>query len=335
MSANAEKKKVNDIVVENLLEMIEKNGYLPWQMPYKMYNSFNWYSKHIYRGINRLLLPFGEYITMKQLIEYNKKEGTNYRVEKGLPWQMVVYSKDAEVKVPLDKLNFPMKPGDVVYTEAGQYIWKEGEPCPVRKYFFMRYSKVIEREFVKDPDSGKVLPSKIEDKEVTLTNENPQKIINDYLAREKGLKVRQTRGGIPKWSPMKDVLTMNLLHEEENEYYSTFFHELAHSTSHETRLNRSFGSLTDKEAYAKEECVAELTSALLCAEAGLYDPDEMVESTKTRHGVQTNQAAYLKSWIKQIRDWRGSFLSLVHEADRAFYYILGQEGDYNKKGDQR
>ena len=57
-----------------------------------------------------------------------------------------------------------------------------------------------------------------------------------------------------------------LFHSSE-EYYSTLFHELAHSTSHSKRLHRdnfdnpiSFGS----ESYSKEELIAEMTAAMLC-----------------------------------------------------------------------
>ena len=56
------------------------------------------------------------------------------------------------------------------------------------------------------------------------------------------------------------------------EYYSTLFHELGHSTGHETRLNRktlnkinSFGD----HSYSKEELVAELSSAFLCEKSGI------------------------------------------------------------------
>ncbi len=48
-------------------------------------------------------------------------------------------------------------------------------------------------------------------------------------------------------------------------YYSTFFHELIHSTAHETRLNRTFGDRFGDDLYSKEELVAEMGAAFLCA----------------------------------------------------------------------
>src|SRR5580704_18512488 len=76
------------------------------------------------------------------------------------------------------------------------------------------------------------------------------------------------------------------------EYYSTLFHEITHSTGHPSRLGREgilnhnpFGS----DDYSKEELVAEMGAAMLCGVAG-------IES----HTID-NSAAYLQSWISRLR----------------------------------
>jgi antirestriction protein ArdC len=46
------------------------------------------------------------------------------------------------------------------------------------------------------------------------------------------------------------------LHWDGSTYYSTLFHELVHSTGHESRLNSSFGAHFGDELYSKEELVA-------------------------------------------------------------------------------
>ena len=53
------------------------------------------------------------------------------------------------------------------------------------------------------------------------------------------------------------------------EYYSGLFHELVHWVGHPTRLDRPLGF--DEESEAKEELVAELGAALLCAEFSIDD----------------------------------------------------------------
>jgi antirestriction protein ArdC len=80
-------------------------------------------------------------------------------------------------------------------------------------------------------------------------------------------------------------------------YYGTLFHELTHSTGHETRLDRpelvdtaGFGSPT----YSREELVAEIGAAFLENDAGLEVDYQ-------------NDAAYLATWIGRLRgaaSWR-------------------------------
>jgi len=99
-------------------------------------------------------------------------------------------------------------------------------------------------------------------------------------------------------------------------YYSTLFHELAHSTGHEKRLNRfknnssslSFGSTT----YAKEELIAEMTSSFLCNLAGINNQ------------VIDNQASYIASWLKALKNDSKLVIVVTSKAQKAFDYIIGK-----------
>lgn len=78
----------------------------------------------------------------------------------------------------------------------------------------------------------------------------------------------------------------------ELNYYATAYHELAHSTGHESRLNR----LTAKAhfgngEYSREELTAEITSAMLCNHTGI-DSTELID----------NSAAYIQSWLKALKN---------------------------------
>lgn len=97
-------------------------------------------------------------------------------------------------------------------------------------------------------------------------------------------------------------------------YYSTLFHEMTHSTGHESRLNRlsrvaAFGS----EKYGREELVAEMGAAMLCQRAGFLA------------ATQDNSAAYLASWIKTIREQPSIILSAASAAQKAVEWICGEE----------
>ncbi len=102
------------------------------------------------------------------------------------------------------------------------------------------------------------------------------------------------------------------------EYYSTLFHELVHSTGHKSRLRREqfdnpihFGS----ESYSKEELVAELGASMLCGVSGI--------SPRTLD----NSASYLKSWINRLRGDSRLIVSAASHAQKASDFILGKSAN--------
>ena len=72
------------------------------------------------------------------------------------------------------------------------------------------------------------------------------------------------------------------------EFYSTLFHELIHSTGHPKRLNRESLKDTEEEAYSKEELVAEMGAAFLCTQTGI------------EHATIKNSAAYIQNYSMQL-----------------------------------
>ena len=100
-------------------------------------------------------------------------------------------------------------------------------------------------------------------------------------------------------------------------FYSTLFHELTHSTGHPDRLNRRtlvdgtpFGSPT----YSREELVAEMGAAFLCAAAGIEDP------------TLQNSAAYINGWLKCLRADSRALIVAGAQAQKAADFILGWAG---------
>ena len=101
-------------------------------------------------------------------------------------------------------------------------------------------------------------------------------------------------------------------------YYSTLFHELAHSTGHSSRLNRPeitennfFGS----HEYSKEELVAEMSAAFLCGEAGILPT------------TITNSAAYLQSWAAKFKENKKMVVCAAASAQKAADFILDRLGE--------
>ena len=90
-------------------------------------------------------------------------------------------------------------------------------------------------------------------------------------------------------------------------YYGTMLHELTHWTGSKKRLDRLSGDPKDtrKESYAKEELIAELGAAFLCAELGIAsEPRE-------------DHAHYLNSWLKALKDDKKLIVKAASQARKA------------------
>jgi antirestriction protein ArdC len=95
-------------------------------------------------------------------------------------------------------------------------------------------------------------------------------------------------------------------------YAATKAHELTHWTKHESRLNREFGRKRFGDmAYAREELVAELGAAFLCASLGITpEPRE-------------DHAAYLGHWLRVLQEDKRAIFSAAAYAQRAVDYLRG------------
>jgi len=95
-------------------------------------------------------------------------------------------------------------------------------------------------------------------------------------------------------------------------FYATLAHESAHWTKHPARLDRSFGRKAwGDEGYAREELVAELASAFLCADLGLT-PE-----------VRDDHAAYIADWLSVLKNDKRAIFSAAAHAQKAVDYLHG------------
>lgn len=94
------------------------------------------------------------------------------------------------------------------------------------------------------------------------------------------------------------------------DYYATLAHELTHWTRHSTRLNREYGGkrFGDK-GYAREELVAELGAAFLCAELDL--------TPQTCKG----HASYIKGWLQVLNGDSRAIFDAAADAQRAVDFL--------------
>jgi antirestriction protein ArdC len=92
-----------------------------------------------------------------------------------------------------------------------------------------------------------------------------------------------------------------------NDYRATLYHELTHWTGHKARCDRTFGGRFGDKAYAREELVAELGGAFLCAEYGLP--------------YQTQHASYLANWLEVLKEDKRAILQAASMAQKAVDFI--------------
>ncbi|MBB5520134.1 ArdC family protein [Amphiplicatus metriothermophilus] len=95
---------------------------------------------------------------------------------------------------------------------------------------------------------------------------------------------------------------------EQVNYYRTCFHELGHWTGHETRLARDLSHSFGSKPYAREELVAEMASAFVCASLSI--------APTVRH------TDYIGSWLEVLREDNRAIFRAASQASKAADFIL-------------
>ena len=162
----------------------------------------------------------------------------------------------------------------------------------------------------------------VEPKEIDLNEFEPieeaERIKTEYMTREH-LKILEKLTDKAFYSPAFDYIQVPCKEQYRNveEFYSTLFHEMVHSTGYKTRLDREdvkdcmyFGS----ENYSKEELTAELGSAFLVNLLGI----------ETKNSFR-NSSAYIQGWLRKLRGDKKFIISASSKAEKAVKYILNEQ----------
>ncbi len=113
------------------------------------------------------------------------------------------------------------------------------------------------------------------------------------------------------YSPSKDEIHLpsKTAFPDETKYYGTALHELGHWTGHSDRLDRDLSGRFGSESYAKEELRAEIASMLIAQDTGV--PNE-----------PHNNAAYVKSWVKVLKDDPAEIARAARDAELISKYVM-------------
>ena len=120
---------------------------------------------------------------------------------------------------------------------------------------------------------------------------------------------------IPCYIPSKDLVSMPALNrfKTPEQYYATYFHELAHWTKHKSRLNRP--AKAGQEGYALEELTAEITASFVCPLVGIEPL------------IHEEHAPYLEHYITLLNDEPQAFLKACSQAEKAADYLKAYQPD--------
>lgn len=277
--------KITDLFIEKI-----EAGVSPWQKTWSTSGIApqNYFNKTTYQGINLFLLNMTPH-DIPFFCTFNQAKEHGGNVRKGAKSLPVVYWNMIESK-----------------TET---VTRDGVTEPKKKGF-IKYFNVFNIRDVEGIDF--VIPQP-----KTVKNQNELiEICESVVANmPKAPAIRHTNKDGAYYVPMADYVNMPDIEQFNNsaEYYKILFHELTHSTGHQSRLNREgvtnlcrYGSTN----YSKEELVAELGASFLSALTGIAN-----------NQLLDNAAAYLKGWLKPLKSDQKFVFWAAKEAQKAVNFI--------------
>lgn len=263
---------ITQAITDQIIEALE-NNVIPWKKPWNTELPMNLLSRHVYRGINLLTLCLSPHASPYYLT-FKQLASLGGTVKKGSKGFKVVYwdKMDAED----EEQRMVVKYYNVFNVEQCLGIPERFLPQDDE-----RFDSLAACEEIIDN-----MPEKPEIKEALYAF---------YCLKSDVV-------GLPHRRNFVSI----------EEYYSTLFHELVHSTGHSKRLNRRYPQeiLRLNEDYSREELVAEIGSSFLCGHARI--------SPKTI----SNQAGYISGWLSALKGERRMILSAASMAQKAVDYIM-------------
>lgn len=316
-SGDTDRNKIYAMVTDRIVAELEA-GTAPWRKPWKMTGGWplRMNNGKPYRGVNVFLLQmaamaggyaspyWGSYDHIAELAgmvknaatgRWESPDGTPRGIRRGETSTMIIFWRQVTFHDtdPDTGEKTTRRVPVLRYFRVFNACQADGLPA---KYF----PAVPDPETAPDPVEAAeaVIRRYLEDDGPEWSNANPDRACYMWAL---------DRVNVPPLTSYEDV----------NEYYNTAFHEMGHSTGHGSRLARHFADapgdcVFGSPDYSKEELVAEMTCAMLCAIAGTDTP-----------GVTKNSAAYLAGWIRKLKGDPKLAVQAGAQAQHAADLILG------------
>ena len=277
------KPDVYQMVTDKILAMLDE-GVVPWHKSWSTTGPINAVTGKAYRGINIWLLGMTPYSDTRWITFKNAK-AIGGSVKTGEKGTMVVF-----------------------------WNWiKKNEGTPEESSMaFLKYYTVFNVEQCENLNESKlhVVES---NGAINETQSLAESIINAYPSAP-----NLTHGGdSAHYTPSTDIIQLPdmVAFDSADAYYQASFHEHAHSTGHESRLNRNIKNVFGCGDYSIEELVAEFGSSFLCAHAGITTTVD-------------NSAAYIENWRKVLSMDKKMVIQCASKGQKAAEHIMGVVAEY-------
>ncbi len=324
-------KKVAGVITDQL-----KRGVRPWQKPWDGTGALldglpirasTGSKKTPYKGINvwsLMLFKASEGFKSDEwgTFDFWKKEAAKHAVKKG-EFKEVTKKDGGTWKKPT--AYYGVKKGQasfpVVFYEMKSYTnevedEKTGEKKnETRSVWIQRFFMVFNKSQTGLPIPKKKKPTKKETE--TAKTEAEEHI--DSLLKEHKIDFREG-GGSAFYNMAVDYIQVpeRKRFKTPTGRCATISHEMAHWTGHPERLDRDMSGRFGSEDYAYEELVAEMSASMMCIALG-------IEDTSIEENME-NHAAYMKSWLKAIKDAKDDgqkfIFSAASKAQKVCEYLL-------------
>lgn len=272
-----------------------------------------------YRGINNLYLSlvamaenYGDnrWATFRQMEEKGwtfKKDEEGHTLGKGKSVSVEYYEmRDKETKRRFDRSVLD----GMTFDEQREYMDKN-------VYWLRKFYRVFNCSLM-DGVPAKEMPTidvndRIEKAEAILEywNANESKIV--YGGSQAFYRPSTDEVHLPEREKFKSTQS----------FYDTAFHEIGHSTGHESRLNRDLLGGFGSQSYAMEELRAEIASIFMAQDLGIEPSEDRLQ----------NNAAYIQSWKDEIKENPNALFTAIADADKIARYVSRKEQAYRQTKD--
>lgn len=259
-------------------------GTAPWVKPWDAASGApqNPVTKTRYKGINFLYLSMLGQGRSNYWVTYNQAASAGAQVRKGSKGEHIVYYKPLIIKdkVTDEERKIPMLKSYVVFNAD------DVDGLEIERPIYNEFERIAR--------------------------------CDDFIKKTQA--TIKHGGDSACYIPSLDIINMPQAEtfKTNADYYATTFHELAHWTGHDKRLDRFKHGFTEelsnyREQYAFEELIAELSAAMLCSEYQVTG--------------QLQHASYIASWLKALKNDKKFIFKASAQAQKVYDFFNNETSE--------